>query len=111
MFCQFRQDGDFLINHGAHTVGHMFLMSSVDGNTFFAVAVITTGLGAGSVILLCVFCTESGCEFFLYPKSFFSVAKVKFLHSSFFNFISINNHLTFPFFCDDVILSQFILEK
>ena len=84
MLSQLRKYRDFFINDRAHTVWHMLLVRPVYGNAFLAVAVISACFCAGAVILMGILCAKSRGKFFLDFKAFFSIAQMKFFHSSFF---------------------------
>ena len=67
-------------------------MGAVDGNTLLAVAVVTAGFFAGTVVLVLVLLAELGGKFLLNAQSFLPVAFVELLHGSFFNGIAGDNH-------------------
>ena len=67
MLSQLGELSDLPVEHGPHTVGHMFLMSSVDGHTFLTVAVIAACLGARAVVLFSVLIPECRRKFLLQP--------------------------------------------
>ena len=58
----------------------MFLVCSVDCHTFLTVSVITTGLLAGTVILLLVFFTKFCREFLLQTQTLCTVSFMKLSH-------------------------------
>ena len=71
----------------------MFLVRSVDCHALFTVSMVFTGFLTGTVILVLIFFAKLSGKFFLEPKSFFTVALVKFFHCSQFFWIFFNDHL------------------